>query len=132
MVDTQATRFVDTASDVDPAGEGTVRKFPRDTPSGREPTLDAHLGGAVGSGVTAPQVVFTGAVDVGFEAFADGRHPLSLEALSRCGEFVSQSVSQEHRSPGLQASDLLVCRAPPRIRTENLRIKTLISVVYRL
>ena len=69
-------------------------EFPRDSPGGGEPTVHAYLGGAVGGDVAAPEVMFAGAVDVGFEAFVGRRHQHSLEARSSCGEYVSQFVSE--------------------------------------
>jgi hypothetical protein len=83
VLDTYATRLVDTAGHVDAVGERTVREFPRESPRGGESAVDANLGGAVGSEVPAPEVVVAGAVDVGFEAFVDRRH-----SQSRSGVYV--------------------------------------------
>jgi hypothetical protein len=74
VLDAHAPRPVDAAGDIDAAGEGTVSEFPRDSPCGGEPTVDADLGGAVGGDVSAPQVMCARAVDVRFEALADRRH----------------------------------------------------------
>jgi hypothetical protein len=80
MLDAHATGFVDACGDIDATGKWTVCESPRDSPGGGESAVDAYLGGAVRSDVAAPQVVFAGAVDVGFEALADRRHQRSLEA----------------------------------------------------
>jgi hypothetical protein len=112
VLDAHATRFVDAAGDVDAAAERTVREFLRDAPCCGEPAVHAYLRGAVGSDVAAPQVVFAGAVDVGFEALADRRDQCSLEAASRCGELVSQFVS---RNPPLPLVSPLTCSFAVRL-----------------
>jgi hypothetical protein len=73
VLDAHATRFVDTTGDVDAVGERTVREFPRKSPCGGEPAVDAYLNGAVRSDVATPEVVFAGAVDVGAPRRATAR-----------------------------------------------------------